>query len=114
MMGRSGVALLEVIVAIAIISAVAISTMGLASSSAAAVDEANRLEEQYRRAAGLLAAVSVWPRVDLDRHLGRTQQGPVDLLLSRPAAELYQLTTLDRATGQPLLHTALYRPEAGS
>lgn len=104
--------LLEAIVALTILAISATTMVSLAASSLDAVSRADRLDAETRRASALLDAVALWPRADLDRHLGDRPEGPWDLRVDRPAPTLYVIALRDTATGAVLLATSLYRPEA--
>lgn len=73
-----------------------------------------------RRASAFLDAVVLWPREDLDRHLGERPEGPWVLRVDRPAPTLYAVTLLagpDDSTataGTLLLATSLFRPAVPS
>ena len=108
--GRQGAALLEAIVALAILGIAGISTLGMASEAARAVDRAREAESSLREASDFLEAVALWTRDDLDRRLGDRAQGPWRLQIDRPERELYVVILTDTLTGEALLATSLFRP----
>ncbi len=122
--GRAGVALLEAMVALTILAMAGIWAIAMASEAGAAVRRAHAADEEIRRASAFLDAVALWPRADLDRHLGDRPEGRWILHVERPAPTLYTVvlsTAIDTVAGLPdakpmggreLLRTALYRPEA--
>jgi type II secretory pathway pseudopilin PulG len=111
---RTGAVLLEVIVALTMLAVAGAATVALASASLRAVVRARAAESAMRRASGFLAAVALWPREDLDRHLGAHPQGPWRLRVDRVAPTLYAIAladSTDHDATHPLLATSLYRPE---
>lgn len=111
---RRGAVLLEAIVALTMLAIGGVAMVALASASLRAIVRVRTAEAELRRANALLSAVALWPREDLDRHLGTHPQGPWQLRVDRPSATLYVLTlgdSADPALAHPLLTTSLYRPE---
>ena len=111
---RRGVILLEVMVALTLLSLGAIAFVSLASESLDAVARAEAADRATARASAFLDAVSLWPRADLDRHLGDRAEGPWRLRIERPLPTLYTVVLTDTTTGAVLLTTALYRAEAAN
>ncbi len=109
---RRGMVLLEVIVALTILSVGVTAIVALAASSLNAVSRAEAADAETRKASALLEAVALWPRADLDRHLGDRAEGPWDLRIDRPAPTLYTVALRDTANHALLLATSLYRAEA--
>lgn len=109
---RPGAVLLEAIVALVILAAAGTAMVTLAAESARAMDRAHVAERALARADAFFHAVALWPREDLDRHLGMHPQGPWLLRIERPMPTLYEATLLDSAGSRVLLRTTLYRPEA--
>jgi type II secretory pathway component PulJ len=111
---QRGVVLLEVLIALMILAVGGIAMVGLASESLRAVGRARATEAELARANAFLNAVTLWPRADLDRHLGTRRQGPWLMRVDRPLPTLYTITltdSADRGSAHPLLTTALYRAE---
>jgi hypothetical protein len=92
---------------------IGVSAAMLAAENVRAVSRAQEREHQIRSAARLLTAVSLWPRDDLDRHLGSTNQGWMLLRIDRSASTLYSVTVRERSSGRELLRTTLFRTESG-
>ena len=109
---RSGMTLLEVLVALAILGVAGATTIGLASESWRAVRAAREADESLREASAFFDAVALWPREDLDRHLGDRAQGPWRMRVDRPTPTLYVVTLADSTRGLAILETSLFRPEA--
>jgi len=112
-------ALLEVMVALTILTVAGTWAVAMANQSADAIRRVREADAETRRASGFLDAVALWPREDLDRHLGDHREGGWVLTVERPALSLYTIvlsTAPDTAAGRPLgrvlLSTALFRPEA--
>jgi type II secretory pathway pseudopilin PulG len=111
---RSGAVLLEVLVALVILTTAGAVIVVLGADTARAVERARVAEADQRRAAGFFELVTLWPRTDLDRHLGEHEQGPWRLRVGRPTSTLYTLTLTDSLGVRTLLHTVVYRPEPSS
>lgn len=110
----SGVVLLEVIVALTILSFSIASTAAVAVASLDSVRRAEGDEDAVQRATALMTAVSMWPRADLDRHLGMHAEGDMLLRIDRPDATLYDVSIADSTGRTAMLHTMLYRSIADS
>jgi len=108
---RRGAALLEVLVALTILATVAASVVAFASDAARSVRHARDTESETRRASALLDAVALWPREDLDRHLGERPEGPWRLRVTRITTTLYSVVLTDSTSARELLRTVVYRPE---
>jgi len=106
-----GAALLEALVALALLGSVGSAAAWSATESLRAVQRIHAREAEQRAAARLLTAVSLWPRADLDRHLGKRAEGPWRLYIERPTRTIYTVTLRDTAGGAILLQTALYRED---
>ena len=70
-----GAVLLEVIVALAVLTIAGVSAVAMANQAAQAVAHTRQREDDVRRASAFLGAVALWPREDLDRHLGDHREG---------------------------------------
>lgn len=112
MSSRRGMVLLEVLVALVLLSLGAVSLVSLASASLRAVARAETAGDETARASAFLDAVALWPRADLDRHLGEHAEGAWRMVIERPDPTLYTVTLSDTSGARVLLATALYRPEA--
>jgi len=105
-------------VALTILTVAGVSAAAMANQATAAVAQARTADTETRRASGFLDAVALWPRDDLDRHLGDRREGAWILTVDRPLPTLYTVvlrTAYDTARGRrfsrELLRTVLYRPE---
>ena len=108
---RDGAALLEALVALVILATAGIAVTALAIESARVVQRAQATEAELRRADAFFTVVTLWPREDLDRHLGDHVQGPWRLRVGRLVPTLYTISLTDSLGARTLLRTALYRPE---
>jgi type II secretory pathway pseudopilin PulG len=106
---RSGVILLEVLVALVILGTVGAAMASLAAGVGDDVRRAERRDGEIARASALMEAVALWPREDLDRHLGAHHQGPWVLEIQRLTETLYTVELSDSGDTKALLRTAFYR-----
>lgn len=106
---RRGATLLEVIVALAILGAIAGSAMALAADASRVLHSVRTRDADIRAASAFLEKVALWPRDDLDRRLGERQQGRWRLELRRDSPTLYSVELRDSGGGS-LLQTVLFRP----
>jgi len=109
---RRGLVLLEVIVALTIFSVAGVSVVTLAASALSAMTRAHRADVASQQANHFFDAVSLWPRSDLDRHLGDRAEGPWRLRVGRPIPTLYVVSLRDSTTDRTLFATSLFRSEA--
>lgn len=108
---RRGMTLLEVLVALAILATAAAAVLGVATQSWRAVQSARDADRSLLDASAFLDAVALWPREDLDRHLGDRAQTPWRMRIDRPLPTLYVVTLADSSGRDTLLVTSLYRAE---
>lgn len=104
-----GAALLEALVALAVLGTIGSSAGWLASEAVRSVARTYAEESAVRGASRFLQAVSLWTRDDLDRHLGTSQQGAWNLRVDRPSRTLYVVSLTERTSDHYLVGTALYR-----
>ena len=108
--GRAGIALLEALVALTILTVAGLAATAAVRQGADSVRRAEAADADLRAASALLDAVALWPRADLDRHLGDRPEGVWRLRIDRPIPTLYLVTLSDSTGARMLVHTALYRP----
>ena len=108
---RRGAVLLEALVALVIMASAGAAVAALSVESGQAVQRARSTEAELRRADAFFAIVALWPREDLDRHLGERHQGSWRLRVERPSPTIYAITLTDSLGARALLRTVLYRPE---
>jgi len=106
---RSGAVLLEAMVALAVLGAIASTAAWQTAELLNAVSRIRTAEENIRAAQRLLTAVSLWPREDLDRHLGNGPQGPWMMYVERVGDDIYEVVLRDTVSERPVLRTALLR-----
>jgi hypothetical protein len=106
-----GAVLLEALIALALLGTVASAAAWSATESLRAVQRMHAREVEQRRAGRLLTSISLWPREDLDRHLGNTRQGAWRLYIERATPTMYTAAIGDSTGGPVLLQTALYRED---
>ncbi|MFL5560833.1 MAG: hypothetical protein ACJ79K_05080 [Gemmatimonadaceae bacterium] len=98
--------------AMTILAIAGAAVVALATDSARAVNRARIADAATEQANTFLDAVALWPREDLDRHLGARDEGAWRLVVDRPTPMLYDVTLADSTGTHVLLHTVLYRAEA--
>lgn len=111
---RRGVALLEVLVALAILGVMGSAFIEIAVQSAKVAQLARDEERRMSSASDFLEKVSLWERADLDRHLGDHPEGAWRLRLSRVSGDIYDVAVTDSTGGRMLLQTSIYRPDSSA
>lgn len=106
-----GVALLEVLAALAILGTAGLALIEVVSGGTRAVAEARLRETEQGDEDRLLAAYSLLVRQDLDHRLGRHDVGNYFVEVQRPERALYRIS-LGRITAPQVedLVTVVYRP----
>lgn len=112
---RRGVALLEVLAALVILSVTGLALVELVTDATRALTEAHARESEIADQDRLLTAYSLLTIDELNRRLGRRDVGPYVVEIQRPERSLYRLSVARRAA----LHTddlvtVVYRPEPAS
>ena len=106
-----GIALVDVLIAVVILTAAGMSTISLL---AAALRDQARLEDREKglaHAERVLIATSLLTRRELDLRLGRRQVGALVVNVQRPEPTLYRLAVADTlALDVEQLVTVVYRP----
>ena len=107
-----GVALLEVLAALVILSIAALSFVDLVGAGTRAVATARARERELADEERLLTAYTLLTRGDLDRRLGRREIGSFTVEVQRPERTLYRvaLARKESRTHEDLV-TVVYRPE---
>jgi len=109
-----GVALLDVLIALAILGSAGLSLTALLRQSVQAQAAARQAEVTMDAADRVLAAMTLLGRSDLDLRLGRHVVGEFSVEVMRPERILYRIAVADvDAPGRPLLVTVVHRPEPG-
>lgn len=108
---RRGIALLEVLVSLTILSVSLLSATRWVLDAANARASAEAEELRFARAADFLDHVALWPTSDLDRNLGDRPQGPFRLRIERVEPMLYAVALAESIRpAKVLIETTLYRP----
>ncbi len=108
-----GVALLEVIAAVAILGIAGLGLVELVAAGTRSVAEARLRERELADEERLLAAHTLLARADLDRRIGSRELGPYIVSVQRPERTLYRIA-IGRVTA-PVVEdvvTVVYRAEA--
>lgn len=114
-MDRRGAALLEAMIALAILSAAGIGAVGLVAAGLRSERDVRDRERAVAAADRVLTASSLLLRTDLDQRLGDRQVGELLVRVGRPEPTLYRIAVAELAHPDvELLTTVMYRPEAGS
>jgi type II secretory pathway pseudopilin PulG len=108
---KQGVVLLEALVSMTILATVATTAIALTVESAQTVSRARQNDREMRSANAFLSTVALWPREDLDRHLGDRLQGRWVMRIDKTRAALYTITLSDTNPHRRLLATSLFRPD---
>jgi hypothetical protein len=106
---RRGASLLEAVTALAILGVFGSAIAMEVWQSLATVQRLHDAEERVLAAGRFLEAVALWPRADLDRHLGNRRNGPWRLTILGSGG-LYEVAIAD-SNGVPLLATTVHRPD---
>ena len=106
-----GTALLEALVALAILSAAGIGVVGVMSTGLRSERELIARERQAAAADRVLSAMALLTGEDLDRRIGVATVGEFSVSVQRPEPLLYRIAVAPRETrSHPLLVTVVYRP----
>ena len=107
-----GVALLEVLVALAILGGAGAALVASLAAGMRARHDISERETEIRTADRILTATSLLSRPDLDRRLGRHPAGEMLVEIQRPNPVLYRLSVSQSSRPKlDLLATVVYRPE---
>lgn len=107
---RDGVVLLEAIVALTLLTIAALATVAVVRQGVESARRATVAESEIQRASAFMEAIALWPRADLDRHLGDRPEGPWRLVIDRPIPTLYRVALTDSSSRRELVRSALFRP----
>ncbi len=110
--GETGIALLEVLVALVILSTAGVALVGLIGAGLLSERDARARERTMVAEERLIAAMTLLKREDLDRRLGRHPVGEFLVHVERPERTLYRIALAEvRAPEVEDLVTVVYRPE---
>jgi type II secretory pathway component PulJ len=109
---RHGAALLEVMVALALLAGAGASLVSLLGAAFRSEATMRDREERYERLDRALTLLSLMGRADLDRRIGRHETGDIVTDVQRPERALYRIAVGTNGTdGREMLVTVVYRPE---
>ena len=107
-----GAALLEALIALAILSVAAASALGAVTESLQSARAMIEREQALDEAHHLMKALSLLSRTDLDLRLGRRELRPYIVDVQRPRPTLYRIAVVDPAAPDiELLVTVVFRQE---
>jgi Tfp pilus assembly protein PilV len=109
--GRRGVALLEVLVGLVLLTVAGTALLALVAQTIDAVDRRYRHDADTRAASGRLDAIALWNRAELDARVGSSPLGPWTLRVTPLTPTLYRVELADASTDAVVLVTSLYRPD---
>ncbi len=111
-LSERGAALLEVLVAVAILATAGIAVLELSSASIRAMAEAQDREQVLGDEERLLAAHTLLGKRELDQRLGIREAGAYLVEIQRPEPALYRISVrrLEIPAVEDLV-TVVYRPE---
>ena len=110
-----GVALLETLVALAILSGAGLALLDLVTAGLRAERESRERERVLAVEDRVLTAVTLLTRTELDRRLGRHPIGELIADIQRPERTLYRIALAQQESPQlEDLVTVVYRTELGN
>jgi type II secretory pathway pseudopilin PulG len=107
-----GAALLEAIVALAILATAGTSLVTALAAALRSETDVARAEQAVQAADRVLTAMTLLTRNDLDQRIGSHAVGEFVVLVQRPRPTLYRISVAEtRAAEVEMLVTLVYRPE---
>lgn len=111
---ESGVALLEALVALAILGTAGLAMVAVVDAGLRGERDAREREQTLATEERVLAAATLLQRGELDQRLGRRTVGELLVDVQRPERTLYRIAVLQAESPQAEdLVTVVYRPEVG-
>lgn len=111
--GRDGVVLLEVLVALVVLSAAGLGVISAVGAGLRAERDAQTREQVLAVEERLMGALTLLTRQDLERRIGPHPLGEFVVDVERPEATLYRIAITQGASAQVEdLVTVVYRPES--
>lgn len=109
-----GAALLEVIVALAILASAGVSTVALLGGATRAVQDARERERVLAAEERVLTAMTLLRRHELDQRIGRHEIGEFVVSVQQPERTLYRIAIAQAGSAHlEDLVTVVYRREEG-
>lgn len=113
--GERGVALLEVILALALLAAAGTALVAALGASLRSEGRLRRREATLLAADRVLTAMTLLSRSDLDRRIGRHEVRGFVVAVQRPQPTLYRVAVSEALSPQvETLVTVVYRPDPRS
>ena len=110
-----GVALLETLIALAMLSGAGLALLDLVTAGLRAEREARERERVLAVEGRVLTALTLFTRADLDRRLGRHPLGELVVDIQRPERMLYRIALAQQQSPEVEdLVTVVYRREVGN
>jgi len=111
-MGNAGVALLEAVVASAILSAALLAAAAMLGEAGFMEERSRRREAEALEMSRILVGMTLVSRIDLDRRLGVRDVRGYSVDVSRPVPRVYRIAVARGAEpgAGPALVTLVYRP----
>jgi hypothetical protein len=110
-----GVALLEVLVALVILTTTGVSLVGLVGAGLRGQQDARERERVLANEERLLAAITLLKRAEFDQRLGRHDVGEFVVDIERPERTLYRIAIAEKRSAQVEdLVTVVYRREGSN
>lgn len=108
---RTGFTLIETVAALLIVGIGVFAILSIGIAGARAVSAVRARELRLESADELMRVATLWPRADLDRHLGDRHEGPFILTIQLVTAGVYQISIRDSSSmgASPLLVSSTYR-----
>lgn len=111
-MNSRGIALLEVLVALVILTAAGVALVGLVGSGLHGEQDARTRERVLASEERVLAATTLLKRDELDQRIGRHSVGEFVVNIQRPEPTLYRIAIAETGSAQVEdLVTVVYRRE---
>jgi type II secretory pathway pseudopilin PulG len=104
---RRGGALLEALVAMAILGTALLSLAAAVRGAGLVLERAVAADSLLRSADHLLGAITLWTRDDIELRLGERLQGPWRIMITKATPNLYVVLIAD-STSHELLRTSIY------
>ena len=114
-MNRAGVALMEAVMALVILSSVAVSTLGVVTALGRSSARLEARERELARAERVLIASSLLTRQELEQRLGVRRVAGFYVWLDRPEPDLFRIGVAPALVpSRELLATLVYRERPGA
>jgi hypothetical protein len=112
MPNRSGVALIDALVAVVVLATAGVGLVTLLAQTASTVRGVRERERLIYRASSELASVSVLSGGELSGRVGETAQGAFVLRVVKPSEGVFDVSIIEPRSDHVLLRTTFYRPDS--